>query len=163
MPRFQNQLKAFYERHGISTDKLIHVWYGSRLQLTSTVRSFNKNCYDLINVRDVKFVPVAKEHPEQYKTNTYGSYNLFRPTSLSFHLINEGDYETDEFIEALIGYTTVDEISLPRAMGGGCASRLIGDRIPIVILMEEQTELGRLDEIGKDFIFSIPVTSLIDP
>lgn len=166
----RNQLATFYNRHKISVPvvKLIHVWYGPRSQLIGIIRRFNKNCYDLINMQDVKFTPNAKETPEQCKTNAYGSYSLFRPTSLSFHLINEGDYETDEFIEALIGYTTVDEISLPRAMGGGSASRLTGERkrIPIVILIDSedqnQYELGRLREIG-DFIFSVPVANLIGP
>jgi hypothetical protein len=165
----RNQLVTFYKKHKISVPfvKLIHVWYGSRSQLIGIIRRFDKNCYDLINVQNVKFVPDAKETPEQCKSDAYGSYNLFRPTSLSFHLINDGDYETDEFIEALIGYTTIDEISLPRGMGGGSASRLVGEhnrRIPIVILIDSESpdELGRLREIG-DFIFSVPVANLIGP
>jgi hypothetical protein len=97
---------------------------------------------------------------EQVHALPHGSYNLFHQTSTSnmFHLIIEGDYDDERFIEAMIGYSSVDDILLPRAMGGGSAPK-VNKRIPVIILAED----NNLNTALAPFVCAIDVTTLIDP
>lgn len=131
-------LHNLYLNHGIDTKQLkqIHVWCGPRTIANKKIRSINKSCYDSIIAEEVMFVSDTRENPDQYKATAYGSYNLFHPTSLEFHLIYEGDYTNQDFIEAILGYCTVEDVALPRIYGKGAMP--LDKRIPIVIIVDSE-------------------------
>lgn len=150
-----DSLTTLYERSRIDTqDKKIHVWYGDRTQLSKVLRTIHKNRYDQVDIKSIQY---SKE--SQSKERGYGSYSLFNPTSRDFHLIYDGDYDDLDFVEAMLGYVTVEDILLPRAMGGGAAS-LLKNRIPVVIFMDGED--GSLNTHLDQYACTIPVHTL-DP
>lgn len=107
----------------------INIIYGPRRELIKYIRKLDKKTYDIIST--MYFLPKTDTEPEP--ESAHGSYDLFRPTSLKFHLIT--DY-TPLYYDALIAYVKEEHIILPRALGGGRAPAC-KDRIPIIILMDE--------------------------
>jgi hypothetical protein len=108
---------------------MIRYLIGDRAALNRTIRKYNKSAYDRLYTSEVA-----------YAAGT-GSYNLFRPTSNLFHLIEGGDPLNPQFIEALHAYCTVEDISLPRMFGGEQAPKL-DKRIPVVIFIESEDEIA---------------------
>lgn len=138
----------------MDTDKgnLVYMWYGPRDLLLSIIRNgFKKSSYDRIHASEVKYYP-GNGSP------AHGSYNLFHPTSNMFHLIYDGDYNTLDFIAAIIAYCLVEDIMLPRAMGGGGAPR-IAKRIPIIILSTD----NEISPALAPYVQLVDATTLIDP
>lgn len=105
----------------------ITVLYGSRQQLSKYIRTLNKQHYDIIH--NVHYIPANQTGNSLAR----GSYDLFRPTSLKFHIIV--DYKP-EYYDGLMAYLKIDEIILPRAMGAGGAPKC-KKRVPIIILVED--------------------------
>lgn len=137
-------LKDFYHHNNLTSDtagKLIHYWPS-----LGTVRLFNKSCYDRMRTDEVKYV------------DKQGSYNLFKQTSNTFHLIYAGDPYHPDFIEALIAYCTIDEIELSRFFGNGYAPKL-RDRIPIVIIDDAK---GHICDQLKEYAIAFPVDMFHD-
>lgn len=122
----------------IQPGKLVQVWHGSRRELMDIVRGMDKNTYERFRSDEITYSAGAVPH-ESESCLPHGSYNLFHRSSNKFHLIHEGDYTDPEFIEAIIAYCTVENILVPRAMGGGRAPP-IARRIPIIILDTSDTD-----------------------
>ena len=106
----------------------LHLWNNNLQILLSKLKTYPTQTYDLINADDITI----------YETDTdslYGSYNIFRPSSQNYFIIDCGNLHSEMFRKGLIAYFYNEDIILNKIYN--CNSTPIQDRPDIIVYCKD--------------------------